>query len=112
MLVGENVRMTNARSAGTVADIDLAQLAEICRRYGVVELALFGSFARGEASEASDVDLLYVLDADTRLGFAINRLEDELAAVFGRRVDLVSKRALHRKLRAEVLGDARVIYAA
>lgn len=109
MLVGENVRMTNARSAGTVADIDLAQIAEICRRYGVAELALFGSFARGEAS---DVDLLYVLDADTRLGFAINRLEDELAVVFGRRVDLVSKRALHRKLRAEVLGDARVIYAA
>jgi predicted nucleotidyltransferase len=46
------------------------------------------------------------------LGFAINRLEDELSELFGRRVDLVSKRSLHRLLRERVLAEARTIYAA
>ena len=92
--------------------VDLDRLAEICRRFGVVELDLFGSAARGTATESSDVDVLYVLAPGSGLGFSVNRLEDELASVFGRPVDLVSKRALHPLLRDEVLADARVLYAA
>lgn len=41
--------------------LDLARLADICRRFGVVELAAFGSTARGQAQRDSDVDLLYTL---------------------------------------------------
>ncbi len=93
-------------------EIDLARLAEICRRFGVVELAAFGSTARDEATPDSDVDLLYVMAPDRRLGFAIDRLEDELADLFGRKVDLVSKASLHRLLRDEVLSEARTLYAA
>jgi predicted nucleotidyltransferase len=59
-----------------------------------------GSVARG-AGATSDVDILYVLAPDVRLGFAVNDLEDELAALLGRPVDLVSKRALHRLIRDE-----------
>jgi len=92
--------------------VDSARLAELCRRYGVAELAVFGSVARGEATETSDVDLLYVLEPGSRLGFAINDLEDELATLFQRPVDLVSKRALHRLIRDQVLSDARTLYAA
>lgn len=92
--------------------VDPARLAEVCRRYRVAELALFGSIARGEASDGSDVDLLYVLEPGARLGFAISDLEDELAMLFERPVDLVSKRALHRLLREQVLSDARTLYAA
>ncbi|MDY7101064.1 MAG: nucleotidyltransferase family protein [Actinomycetota bacterium] len=92
--------------------LDEARLAEVCERYGVAELSVFGSVARGEAGPDSDVDLLYVLAPDTRLGFGISRLEDDLAELFGRPVDLVAKRALHRLLRDGVLADARVIYAA
>jgi hypothetical protein len=92
--------------------IDGAQLAALCRRFGVVELAVFGSVARGEATDASDVDLLYVLDYEARLGFAINDLEDELSKLFGRAVDLVSRRSLHPLLRDDVLADARTLYAA
>jgi hypothetical protein len=92
--------------------VDASRLADLCRRYGVAELAMFGSFARGEGTVASDVDLLYVLEPGTRLGFAINDLEDELAALFKRPVDLVSKRALHRLIRDGVLSDARTLYAA
>ena len=92
--------------------VDPTRLADICERYGVAELAVFGSVARGLATPTSDVDLLYVMAAGCSLGFAINRLEDELAEVFGRRVDLVAKRAVHRMLRDSVLAEARTLYAA
>jgi len=39
--------------------VDEARLARVCRRFGVAELAVFGSVARGEASPGSDIDLLY-----------------------------------------------------
>lgn len=92
--------------------IDEARLTEICRRYGVEELAVFGSVARGESTASSDVDVLYVLAPETKLGFGINRLEDELSELFGRPVDLVAKKALHRLLRREVVAEARTLYAA
>jgi len=40
------------------AEVDSAMLAELCRRYRVRELSLFGSAARGEMRPASDIDLL------------------------------------------------------
>ncbi len=92
--------------------LDAARLSELCRRYGVAELAIFGSVAREDADQASDVDLLYVLQPGARLGFALNSLEDELAELFNRPVDLVAKRALHRLIRDHVLAEARTLYAA
>ena len=90
----------------------MACVAAVCARYGLAELAVFGSTARGEAVGDSDVDLLYVLAPGAQLGFAINELEDDLAQIFGRRVDLVSKKSLHRLLRDEVVAQARTLYAA
>lgn len=103
-------RTTLALDGGT--DIDLTRLVEVCERYGVAELSLFGSVARGTATESSDIDLLYVMAPGRALGFAINRLEDELSELFGRTVDLVSKRSLHRLLRERVLAEARTLYPA
>jgi len=92
--------------------IDAAQLARVCERYGVAELSVFGSVARGDAGPDSDVDLLFALAPDTRLGFALFDLEDELTEVFGRPVDLLSKDSVHRLIRDEVLAQAKVLYAA
>jgi uncharacterized protein len=92
--------------------VDEARLAEVCGRYGVAELSVFGSAARGETTTASDVDVLYVLAPGAKLGFDINRLEDELSELFGRPVDLVAKKALHRLLREDVAAQARTLYAA
>lgn len=92
--------------------IDAARLEDICTRYGITELAVFGSVARGEATPASDVDVLYVLRPDASLGFAIDDLEDELADLFGRRVDLVARKAVHRMLRPTIEEQARIVYAA
>ncbi|MCB1030923.1 MAG: nucleotidyltransferase family protein [Acidimicrobiales bacterium] len=87
-------------------------LTDICVRYGVAELSVFGSVARSEDRVDSDIDLLYTLAPGRHLGFAINALEDELQALFGRKVDLVSKAALHRLIRDDLLAEAHSLYAA
>jgi predicted nucleotidyltransferase len=95
---------------GLEADVD--RIAEICRRYGVARLDVFGSVSRGEAALDSDVDVLYELAPGARLGWDIEALADELSEVLGRRVDLVSRNGLNERLRATVLAEARVLYAA
>lgn len=93
-------------------EVDVDRIADICQRFGVARLEVFGSVGRGEATADSDVDVLYELAPDARLGWRIEDLADELADAFGRRVDLISRRALHQRLRADVLAEARLLYAA
>jgi len=92
--------------------IDRSQLTAICERYGVKGLEIFGSVARGTSGPGSDVDVLYELLPGRRLGWEIEQLADDLADLFGRPVDLVSRAALHPKLRDDVLADAEPLYAA
>ena len=93
-------------------DVDLERIAEICRRYGVARLEVFGSVNRGEQRRDSDVDLLYDLAPGARLGWEIEDLTDDLAAAVGRPLDLVSRNALHARLRDAVLAEARLLHAA
>lgn len=92
--------------------VDEDRLRDVCNRYGVARLDVFGSIGRGEAHPDSDVDILYELQPGARLGWRIEDLADELSAIFGRRVDLVSRNALHERLRDSVLSEARPLYAA
>lgn len=96
----------------TGLDVDMQRLDELCRRYGVARLEVFGSVARGDADETSDLDLLYELAPGAELGWEIEDLQDQLSDLFGRPVDLVSKRSLHRRLKTAVLAEAREFYAA
>jgi uncharacterized protein len=93
-------------------EVDELRLAEICERYGIAELEIFGSSARGTARPDSDVDVLYTVRPGRRLGWEIEDLADELTDLIGRPVDLVSRRALHPLLRARVIEQARTLYAA
>lgn len=68
------------------------QRARLNRRYRVRRLALFGSWARGDAREDSDVDIL--VEVDPSIGMAFVELAEELERALGRRVDLVSRRAI------------------
>ena len=92
--------------------VDEARLAAVCARYGVARLMILGSVARGTAEPSSDVDVLYELQPGRRLGWEIEDLSDELSELFGRPVDLVSRAALHERLRAAVLAEAQPLYAA
>lgn len=96
-------------------DLDAAhdQIAELCRRYGIAELSVFGSVARGDDRPDSDVDLLYVSASDSKNSlWELWDLRDELAQLLGRKVDLVPKNSLHWVIRDQVLTEARPVYAA
>ena len=93
-------------------DVDVERLREVCERYGVVRLDVFGSLAHGTAGPDRDTDLAYTLAPGKRLGWAIEDLNHELATIFGRPVDLVSRRALNSRLRDRVLAEAQPFYAA
>jgi len=88
-------------------------IAKICVRYKVAELSVFGSTARGDAGQDSDIDLLVVFQSDAAIGLiAFNRLRRELEEGLGRKVDLVPKDGLKPIIRDEVLSEAQLLYAA
>jgi hypothetical protein len=95
-------------------DLSLTEIAAICARYhDVKELSIFGSAARGEMRADSDVDLLVEFKATARPGLiGLAAMGRELAALFGRHVDLAVKASLKPRIRPNVLADARLIYAA
>jgi uncharacterized protein len=93
-------------------EVDGERLADICDRYGIAKLEVFGSQARGTARPDSDIDVLYTLRPGSKLGWEIEQLADELSDLFGRKVDLVSLRSLHPLLQPSVLAEARLVYAA
>ncbi len=93
--------------------VDSISLAELCCRYGVKELSLFGSAVRGEMRPGSDIDIMVEFEPGVRVGLIkFESFADELERLAGRRVDSVTKRGLKPWIRPEVLKDARVVYAA
>jgi len=96
--------------AQEVLSPSLEALAQVCRRYGVRCLWVFGSFARGEADEQSDLDLLVEFYPGQVPGLDFIRLEEELSRLFGRRVDLHTAKSLSRHFREEVLKEAKPLY--
>ncbi len=85
------------------------------RAAGVVRLSLFGSVARGEATEESDIDVVVQLEDDIlRSGFgyfgAIGRLQERLAEITGRPVDVISEPIGRPRLTREIERDRQVAF--
>jgi hypothetical protein len=77
--------------------IDRDRLARFCRRWKVAEFALFGSVLRDDFRPDSDVDVLVAFAPDANWSlFDLVRMEDELSELFGRRVDLVERKAVEQ----------------
>ena len=88
-------------------------IQDLCCRYQVKELSVFGSAIEGNFTSRSDVDFLVEFQPDARIGFmAFISLQQELAALIQREVDLVSVRGLNPLLQREVLEDRQIIYVA
>jgi hypothetical protein len=92
---------------------DLQKLKEISipilQGYGVKKAAVFGSFARGDANEESDVDLLVQLKEGSSL-FDLAHLKNELEEALGRDVDLISYKWIDEHIKERVLGERVVLY--
>lgn len=90
------------------------KLDALCRRWRVRELSLFGSVARGEARSDSDIDVLVTFEPEAGWSLLdLVEMRDELAALFGRKVDLVEEAALRNPVRRRaILRDKRILHAA
>ena len=92
--------------------ISQKDIHRFCRQYHVRELVLFGSALRDDFDSNSDVDLLVDFEPEAQVGFlTLSRLQRELATIFQRPVDLVSKAGLKPIVRQEVLSNVQVLYA-
>ena len=95
--------------------IPQTQIAAFCQRWQITKLALFGSALRNDFSPESDIDMLASFEENARHTlFDIDRMESELKEMFGRDVDLVSRRGVEASLnhlrRSAILDSAEVIY--
>ncbi len=68
---------------------------EFYKKYGVVILGVFGSYARNEQTQDSDVDIL--VDLERPLGFEFFKLWDELEEILDVKVDLLTVNSVRRK---------------
>jgi len=98
-------------------DIPQENLAEFCRRWMIEEFALFGSVLREDFTADSDVDVLVSFQAEAKWTlFDLASMREELKAIFGREVDLLTRGGLEASrnyLRREaILAGAEIIYAA
>jgi len=95
--------------------IEKGKIAEFCARWKIKEFAVFGSALREDFRSDSDLDVLVAFSPDAHWGlFNMVRMKDELETIFGREVDLVSKRGVETSRnpirREAILSSAETIY--
>ena len=83
-----------------------AEILALADRHGVRNVRVFGSMARRDADDASDVDLLVSLPPD-RTGLALGALLMDVQDLLQRRVEVITERGLHPALRDRVLREAQ-----
>jgi predicted nucleotidyltransferase len=87
------------------------QVKNLCRRYHVQSLSLFGSMAKGEETPESDVDLLVTFSRPVTL-LQMVAFERELSVTLGVKVDVVTEGSLSPYLRKQILKERQLVYAA
>jgi predicted nucleotidyltransferase len=94
-------------------ELPIDRIADVCRRYDVHELAVFGSATRVDMRPESDIDILVEFQDNAHVGLIkFASLSEELESLLGRRVDLVTKGGLKQRVRPYVLREAQVVYTA
>ena len=88
----------------------IQKIAEYFKTQPVLKAWLFGSFARGEETPESDVDILVVLDPSQPVGMKFFGMYEDLKELLGRPVDLVVERSLAPCARESVEHDKLLIY--
>ena len=78
-------------------------------RYGITKGAVFGSYARGEENDTSDIDLLFSIGTSMPLG-KWDEMENEIQKAVGKKVDFIEYGTLPKRVEQEVLKEAVVIY--
>lgn len=85
---------------------------DLCHRWKIRRLALFGSVLRSDYTPESDIDILVEFEPGATPGFAFVTIQSELTRIFGRPVDLHTPASLSRYFREAVLREAETLYDA
>lgn len=90
-------------------------ISRFCHQWKIHELAIFGSALRDDFNINSDIDILVTFSKDADWGlFDHVQMQEELQQIFGRKVDLISKRGLdyskNRLRRDEIMKSSKIIY--
>jgi predicted nucleotidyltransferase len=80
------------------------------RRLGVEHLYLFGSTARGEAREDSDVDLFFDYERGKLGLFELMDVKEETSRILGRKADIMTRDSLHKVLRSRIEASALQVF--
>ena len=109
---------TSTTTLSTGIPLPSDEIQQICRRFGVAELAVFGSILRDDFSAASDVDFLVTFQSGDAgpWGYKLTEMCEALENVLGRPVDLATRNSVQQNpnyiRRRHILDSARTIYVA
>ena len=92
-------------------NIATSEFMDFCRQNDVKVIGIFGSAARGEATDQSDIDLLVEFSKRKSL-LDLVALERKISAIFGKKVDLLTEAALSPYLRERIKKDLHILYEA
>jgi predicted nucleotidyltransferase len=87
------------------------QLIAYLETQPVLKAFLFGSYARNEATETSDVDLLVELDYSQPIGLEFVQMQLDLQKLLSKKVDLITERGLSKYLRPYIEAEKQLLYA-
>ena len=96
-------------------EIPKEKIAAFCQKWKIVEFSLFGSVLRDDFRADSDVDVLVSFSPDAEWSLLEHMaMEEELSAIFGRKVDVISRKAIERSenyiRRDAILETAQLYY--
>lgn len=92
-----------------ILNIDQTKLNQLCKKNDITYLGVFGSRARGEDTESSDVDLLVDFSKGKSL-FGLARVQTDFANELNRDVDLVPRKNIKELLKPYILQDVLTLY--
>ena len=90
---------------------DEKKIIQYCKQNDAIMVGVFGSIARGEATEESDIDLLIRFSKKKSL-LSLVKIEREIAHLINRKIDLITEAAISPYLQETIMKDLQVIYEA
>jgi predicted nucleotidyltransferase len=104
--------MEKLRKNGISLNYD--DIVNICRKYYIIELSIFGSSIRNDFNENSDIDILVSFAKNSSINlFDIMNIEHEFAELLKRKIDIIEKESLRNPIRKnQILSTREIIYAA
>ena len=86
-------------------------IIDYLKQYKVIEIGVFGSFARDEMTDKSYIDILVEYSRGTTI-LDIVKMKQELYELIGRKIDLISKRAVRKRIMENIQTDLQTVYHA